>query len=194
MPMPVQGGFSQPFNSNSHPAPSRDKIQKPHENFHRLCKHAAWLEALGFFHFLCSLAFFSVLPAGDTTRVKRQLFPNVTLTHLHVNRLNYRTTKQEPSQFPPIPLKTIKSHNSIFKAMPVHLGNYSNSPSKHGPSPVPNGETKTWRRRRKQLICWTQCSEMWGEHSSLQQINVPTPAQRKGSYFIYFPLFELACT
>lgn len=35
---------------------------------------------------------------------------------------------------------TIKSHNSIFKAMPVHLDNYSNSPSKHGLSPVPSGD------------------------------------------------------
>lgn len=150
------------------------------------------LSALGLFHFLCSLAFFSLLPAGDTTRVKSSFPMWLSLIYMSIDWTMEQQNKNQ-ANFHPFHSITIKSHNSIFKAMPVHLDNYSNSPSKHGPSPVPNGETKTWRRRRKQLICWTQCSEMWGEHSSLQQINVPTPAQRKGSYFIYFPLFELAC-
>lgn len=71
--------------------------------------------------------------------------------------------------------------------MPVHFDNYSNSPSEHGLSaPGSKGETKTWRRRRKRLICQTQCSEVRGEHSSPKQDECSHPSTKKGFIFHIF--------
>lgn len=189
--MPVQGGFSQLLNSDSHPAKiklsSKMRISILFTN-----RPLDWrLSTVGFGVFWGSLAFFSLQLGRLLEWAGSSLSMWLLLIYMSIGwTMETQNKNQANSHLPPINHTTASLKPCLFYliiTLTVHLSMASQPLSpKEKPKPEGGGGNSSSAEYNVR-----KC-EVNIPHQS--KMNVPTRAQRMGSYFIYFPLFELACT